>query len=56
MSAYDPKQAFEPLGDCSTVTFKVRAGRFDCDEIPNAFAIRQSGKIGGVGVVAKTIA
>ena len=24
MSAYDPKRAFEPLGNCSTVTFKVK--------------------------------
>jgi hypothetical protein len=32
------------------------ARRFDCDERIIAFAIREGGKIGGAGVVTKTIA
>ena len=56
MSAIGTKRPCEALGNCSTATFKVKLVASIAMKDQMRFAIREGGKIGGVGVVAKTIA
>ena len=55
-STHGTKRPCETLGNCSTATFKVKLVASIAMKDQMRFAIREGGKIGGVGVAAKTIA